>query len=71
MDDWIKKVAVSPRHGLLLEILEFVRTGACKPDENAKTGDFGKALGNEGPTDGRRPGINGLIDQCWCPPEVG
>ena len=71
MDVWMKKVAVSPKHGLLLNVLEFIRTGAREPNEDAKTADFGKALGNKGPTDGRRAGIDGLIDQCWCPPEVG
>ena len=71
MDDWIKRVAVSLKDGLLLEVLGFVRTCASEPNENAETRNFGKALGNEGPTDGRRAGIDGLIDQCWCPPEVG
>ena len=54
-----KKVAVSLEDGLLLG---FVRTCACEPDKNAQTGNFGKAFGNEGPTDGRRAGIDGLID---------
>ena len=71
MGGWIQKVAVSLKDGVLLEVLGFVRTCACEPNENAKTGNFGKALGNEGPTDGRRAGIDGLIDQCRCPPEIG
>lgn len=42
--------------------LGIVRTGACEPNENAETGSFGEALGNERPTDGRGAGIDGLID---------
>lgn len=44
--------------------------GGGEPDEGSEAGDLSETLKYEDPADAIGSGVNGLVDEGWCPPEV-
>ena len=44
--------------------------GTCEPHEDTQRGYLGETFGDEDPADCWGAGVDGLVDEGWCPPEV-